>query len=99
MKEPEDGFRSGRLVRRTVGAGARTGAAAGAGLGGDPGTHARPLYEAVYERLEVGPATSVLGLGCRSGLALLLAAARGAEVAGLEPSRRAAVAGPGRRCG
>jgi SAM-dependent methyltransferase len=43
-----------------------------------------PLYEAVYERLEVGPATSVLELGCRSGLALLLAAARGAEVAGLE---------------
>jgi SAM-dependent methyltransferase len=44
-----------------------------------------PLYEAVYDRLDVGPATSVLGLGCRSGLALLLAAARGAEVAGLEP--------------
>jgi SAM-dependent methyltransferase len=43
-----------------------------------------PLYEAVYQRLEVGPATSVLGLGCRSGLALLLASARGAEVAGLE---------------
>ncbi len=36
-----------------------------------------PLYEAVYQRLEVGPASSVLGLGCRSGLALLLAAARG----------------------
>ncbi|MGW6919001.1 class I SAM-dependent methyltransferase [Kitasatospora sp. NPDC054939] len=44
-----------------------------------------PLYEAVYDRLEVGPATSVLGLGCRSGLALLLAAGRGAQVAGLEP--------------
>ena len=44
-----------------------------------------PLYEAVYDRLEVGPATSVLGLGCRSGLALLLAASRGAQVAGLEP--------------
>ncbi|MBF9067304.1 SAM-dependent methyltransferase [Streptacidiphilus sp. NEAU-YB345] len=44
-----------------------------------------PLYQAVYDRLEVGAATSVLGLGCRSGLALLLAAARGAEVAGLEP--------------
>jgi SAM-dependent methyltransferase len=44
-----------------------------------------PLYEAVYQRLDVGPATSVLGLGCRSGLALLLAAARGAEVVGLEP--------------
>ncbi len=43
-----------------------------------------PLYEAVYERLEVGPATSVFGVGCRSGLALLLAAGRGAQVAGLE---------------
>lgn len=43
-----------------------------------------PLYQAVYERLEVGPATSMLGLGCRSGLALLLAAERGAQVAGLE---------------
>lgn len=44
-----------------------------------------PLYEAVYDRLEVGPASSVLGLGCRSGLALLLAAGRGAQVAGQEP--------------
>ncbi|MEZ0090712.1 class I SAM-dependent methyltransferase [Streptacidiphilus sp. EB129] len=44
-----------------------------------------PLYQAVYDRLEVGPATSVLGLGCRSGLALLLAMGRGAEVVGLEP--------------
>ncbi|WP_052441604.1 class I SAM-dependent methyltransferase [Streptacidiphilus anmyonensis] len=44
-----------------------------------------PLYEAVYSRLDVGPATSVLGLGCRSGLALLLAAGRGADVVGLEP--------------
>ncbi|MFI5534275.1 SAM-dependent methyltransferase [Kitasatospora sp. NPDC051853] len=43
-----------------------------------------PLYQAVYERLEVGPATSLLGLGCRSGLALLLAAERGAQVAGTE---------------
>jgi SAM-dependent methyltransferase len=49
-----------------------------------------PLYEAVYARLEVGPATSVLGLGCGSGLALLLAAARGAEVLGTEgePEKR-----------
>ncbi|MDH2391367.1 class I SAM-dependent methyltransferase [Streptomyces sp. HNM0663] len=43
-----------------------------------------PLYEAVYERLEVGPGTRVLGLGCGSGLALLLAAARGAEVTGVD---------------
>ncbi|MFJ8628024.1 class I SAM-dependent methyltransferase [Kitasatospora sp. NPDC093550] len=44
-----------------------------------------PLYEAVHDRLEVGPASSVLGLGCRSGLALLLAAGRGAQVSGQEP--------------
>jgi SAM-dependent methyltransferase len=43
-----------------------------------------PLYEAVYERLEVGAGTTVLGLDCGSGLALLLAAARGADVTGVE---------------
>ncbi|MGA5704231.1 class I SAM-dependent methyltransferase [Peterkaempfera bronchialis] len=56
-----------------------------------------PLYEAVYQRLEVGPATSVLGLGCRSGLALLLAAARGAEVAGMEPEGELRSLAQGRR--
>lgn len=45
-----------------------------------------PLYEAVYERLEVGPATRLLGLGCGSGLALLMAASRGAAVSGVESS-------------
>ncbi|MER5641165.1 SAM-dependent methyltransferase [Kitasatospora sp. NPDC002227] len=44
-----------------------------------------PLYQAVHERMEVGPATSLLGLGCRSGLALLLARERGAQVSGIEP--------------
>ncbi|WP_340557551.1 SAM-dependent methyltransferase [Streptomyces sp. GSL17-111] len=43
-----------------------------------------PLYEAVYDRLEVGPHTRLLGLGCGSGLALLLAAGRGAEVTGMD---------------
>ncbi|RII09570.1 Methyltransferase domain protein [Streptomyces sp. YIM 130001] len=43
-----------------------------------------PLYEAVYERLEVGPGTRLLGLGCGSGLALLLAARRGADVTGVD---------------
>ncbi|MGX1886134.1 methyltransferase domain-containing protein [Streptomyces sp. NPDC055287] len=43
-----------------------------------------PLYEAAYERLEVGPATRLLGLGCGSGLALLIAASRGARVTGVE---------------
>ncbi|MEU6766616.1 SAM-dependent methyltransferase [Streptomyces sp. NPDC046853] len=45
-----------------------------------------PLYEAVYERLDVGGGTRLLGLGCGSGLALLMAAARGASVTGLDPS-------------
>ncbi|WP_416979452.1 SAM-dependent methyltransferase [Streptomyces sp. T028] len=44
-----------------------------------------PLYEAVYERLEVGPGTRLLGLGCGSGLALLMAASRGASLTGVEP--------------
>ncbi|MCF1595051.1 SAM-dependent methyltransferase [Streptomyces muensis] len=43
-----------------------------------------PLYEAVYERVEVGPGTRLLGLGCGSGLALLMAASRGAAVTGVE---------------
>ncbi|MEV3993385.1 methyltransferase domain-containing protein [Streptomyces sp. NPDC049837] len=43
-----------------------------------------PLYEAVYEHLEVGTGTRLLGLGCGSGLALLMAAARGAQVTGVD---------------
>lgn len=43
-----------------------------------------PLYEAAYERMEVGSGTRVLGLGCGTGLALLLAAGRGASVVGVE---------------
>jgi SAM-dependent methyltransferase len=43
-----------------------------------------PLYEAVYERLEVGPAARLLGLGCGTGLALLVAASRGARIAGVD---------------
>ncbi|MFJ2019218.1 SAM-dependent methyltransferase [Streptomyces nodosus] len=43
-----------------------------------------PLYEAVYERLAVGPGTRLLGLGCGAGLALLMAATRGASVTGVE---------------
>ncbi|ARP72558.1 SAM-dependent methyltransferase [Streptomyces pluripotens] len=45
-----------------------------------------PLYEAVYERLEVGPTTRLLGLRCGSGLALLMAAVRGAAVTGVDSS-------------
>ncbi|WP_128977499.1 class I SAM-dependent methyltransferase [Streptomyces roseicoloratus] len=43
-----------------------------------------PLYEAVYGRLGVGAGSRVLGLGCGSGLALLMAAGRGARVAGVD---------------
>ncbi|MBE8477905.1 SAM-dependent methyltransferase [Streptomyces justiciae] len=43
-----------------------------------------PLYEAVYERLDVGHGTRLLGLGCGSGLALLMAASRGAAVTGVD---------------
>lgn len=43
-----------------------------------------PLCEAVYERLETGPGSRVLGLGCGAGLALLLAAQRGAQVCGVD---------------
>ncbi|WP_399889562.1 SAM-dependent methyltransferase [Streptomyces sp. BBFR51] len=43
-----------------------------------------PLYEAVHERLDVGGGTRVLGLGCGSGLALLMAASRGAAVTGVD---------------
>jgi SAM-dependent methyltransferase len=46
-----------------------------------------PLYEAVYERLAVGPGTRLLGLGCGSGLALLMAASRGAAVTGVDAGR------------
>ncbi|WP_327370109.1 class I SAM-dependent methyltransferase [Streptomyces sp. NBC_01217] len=52
-----------------------------------------PLYEAVYERLEVGTGTRLLALGCGSGLALLIAAARGARVTGVDTdSERLALA-------
>ncbi|GGT49670.1 methyltransferase domain-containing protein [Streptomyces purpureus] len=43
-----------------------------------------PLYEAVYGHLDVGAGTRLLGLGCGSGLALLLAAGRGAQVTGVD---------------
>ncbi|MFG2992110.1 class I SAM-dependent methyltransferase [Streptomyces sp. NPDC048257] len=50
-----------------------------------------PLYEAVYDRLEVGPGDRLLGLECGAGLPLLLAAGRGAVATGVEadPARRA----------
>jgi SAM-dependent methyltransferase len=47
-----------------------------------------PLYESVYDRLEVGADTRLLGLGCGSGLALLMAASRGATVTGYDTDER-----------
>lgn len=47
-----------------------------------------PLYESVYDRLEVGTGTRLLALGCGSGLSLLLAAARGAVITGCEADER-----------
>ncbi|MFD5184626.1 SAM-dependent methyltransferase [Streptomyces sp. NPDC058372] len=46
-----------------------------------------PLQEAVYARVGLGPGARVLELGCGSGLGLLLAAGRGASVAGAETER------------
>ncbi|WP_209445349.1 SAM-dependent methyltransferase [Streptomyces achromogenes] len=43
-----------------------------------------PLYEAVYDRLGVGPGSRLLDLRCGAGLALLLAASRGAAVTGVD---------------
>jgi SAM-dependent methyltransferase len=43
-----------------------------------------PLYETVYDRLEVGADTRLLGLDCGTGLALVLAANRGAAVTGCD---------------
>ncbi|MFE4451747.1 methyltransferase domain-containing protein [Streptomyces sp. NPDC056796] len=83
----------------------------------DAGTRARdwaeiqermlaPLYEAVYERLDVGGGTRMLSLGCGSGLALLMAASRGARVTGVDTdperlglARERLAAGPWRDAG
>ncbi|CAM5549603.1 hypothetical protein SCALM49S_09451 [Streptomyces californicus] len=71
---------------------------AGAPAPADAGSRARdwaeiqermlaPLHEAVYDRMEVGAATRMLALGCGSGLAMLVAAARGAHVTGVDSDR------------
>jgi SAM-dependent methyltransferase len=46
----------------------------------------RPMFEAALEALAVGPETRLLDVGCGSGLALRLAADRGADVTGLDAS-------------
>lgn len=48
--------------------------------------HFRPLYDAVHDRLAIGEGTHVLDVGCGPGGSALLAAGRGARVAGLDAS-------------
>ena len=43
-----------------------------------------PAYELVLERLEVGPGTDLLDVGCGSGRFCVLASARGARVSGID---------------
>jgi SAM-dependent methyltransferase len=45
-----------------------------------------PAYEIVFERLTIGSGTRLCDIGCGAGLALQLAARRGARVAGLDAS-------------
>lgn len=44
----------------------------------------RPLFEQVHDELGTGGGTRLLDAGCGSGLALQIAAGRGAEVAGID---------------
>ena len=44
----------------------------------------RPVFEAVLERTRVGPGTRYLDAGCGAGMAAGIAAARGAEVSGID---------------
>jgi SAM-dependent methyltransferase len=44
-----------------------------------------PLYDTVHDRLDVGSGSRILALNCGSGLAMLLATARGADVTGYDP--------------
>ena len=48
--------------------------------------HTRPLFEAVLDAAGVGEGTQVLDVGCGSGLALVMAARRGAVPAGVDVS-------------
>jgi SAM-dependent methyltransferase len=45
-----------------------------------------PLFESILDATSVGKRTRVLDIGCGSGLTLVLAAARGADIAGLDVS-------------
>jgi SAM-dependent methyltransferase len=45
-----------------------------------------PVYDAVFDALELGAGTRLLDVGCGAGLALQMAAQRGASVAGIDAS-------------
>lgn len=49
-----------------------------------------PLYDAVLDRLLIGPGTRLLDIGCGAGGFLVRASKRGAEVAGLDASAKLA---------
>jgi ubiquinone/menaquinone biosynthesis C-methylase UbiE len=49
-------------------------------------SHNRPLFEAVLAAAHVGRGTRLLDVGCGSGLALLIARDRGADVGGIDIS-------------
>ena len=49
-----------------------------------------PLYDAVLDRLPVGPGTRLLDVGCGAGGFLVRASERGAEAAGLDASAKLA---------
>ena len=49
-------------------------------------SHNRPLFEAALDAGAVGPGTAILDVGCGSGLALVLAAERGAVPSGVDIS-------------
>ena len=53
-------------------------------LGQHPGGHVRPVYEAVLERTRVTTGTRYLDVGCGAGMAAQIAAARGAQVSGID---------------
>ena len=44
----------------------------------------RPIYDAVFERIDLGTQTNYLDIGCGSGLAAQLATERGAKVSGID---------------
>jgi SAM-dependent methyltransferase len=57
---------------------------------------ARPAYEAVLERTNIGRDTCYLDVGCGSGMAAQLAAARGARVSGIDAAEALLTIAPSR---